>query len=44
MVHHTLIENDLTIGPYFLEQVDDFIYLRVNINHKNDLTMKLNLG
>jgi hypothetical protein len=35
MTRHTSIKNNLIIGPYTFEQVEDFKYLGVNINHKN---------
>lgn len=35
MARHTPIKNDLVVGPYTYEQVGDFKYLGVNIDHKN---------
>jgi hypothetical protein len=37
MTRHTPAKNYLIVGPYTFEQVDDFKYLGVNINYKNDL-------
>jgi hypothetical protein len=34
MTRHTP-KNNLIVGPYIFEQVDDFKYLGVNINYKN---------
>lgn len=34
MARHTLIKNDLVVGPYYIyELVDNFNYLGVEINH-----------
>jgi len=35
--------NDLVVGPYTFERVDDFKYLGVNINHKNDMHDEIKL-
>lgn len=37
MAYYTPIKSDLTVGLYTIEQFDDFKYLGVNINHKNDM-------
>jgi len=37
MARHKPIKNDLVVGPYTFEQVDDFKHLGVNIYHKNDM-------
>jgi len=37
MLRHTPVKKNLTAGPYTFEQVDDFKYLGVNINYKNDM-------
>lgn len=54
MIRNTPAKNNLIVGPYNSEQVDDFYlglgYLGVNINYKNDmhnevkLKIKLELG
>jgi len=43
MTRHTLVKNNLTVGLYTFEQVDDFKYLGVNINYKNDMHNEIKL-
>lgn len=43
MARHAPIMNDLVVGPYTFERVDDFKYLGVNINHKNDMHNEIKL-
>jgi len=43
MARHTPIKNDLVVGPYTFEQVDDFKYLGVNIIYKNNMHSKIKL-
>jgi len=43
MARHVPIMNDLVVGPYTFERVDDFKYLGVNINLKNDMHNEIKL-
>ncbi|KAL4154176.1 hypothetical protein QTP88_002009 [Uroleucon formosanum] len=43
MARHAPIMNDLVVGPYTFERVNDFKYLGVNINHKNDMHNEIKL-
>jgi len=43
MACHRIIKNDLIVGPYIFEQVDDFKYLRVNINYRNNMYNEVKL-
>lgn len=37
ITRHIVKKTALTVGPYAFEQVDEFKYLRVNINSKNNM-------
>jgi hypothetical protein len=43
MTRHTPAKNNLIVGPYTFEQVDDFKYLGVNINYNNDMHNEIKL-
>jgi len=43
MTRHMPAKNNLIVGPYTFEQVDDFKYLGVNINYKNDMHNEVKL-
>lgn len=43
MTRHTVNKTALKVGPYSFEQVDEFIYLEVNINTKNNMHNEIQL-
>jgi len=43
MARHTPFKNALIVGHYIFEQVNDFNYLGVNINHRNDMHNEVKL-
>jgi hypothetical protein len=43
MTCHTPAKNNQIVGLYTVEQVDDFKYLGVNINYKNDMHNEVRL-